>query len=186
MKKFPTCQLPPNCPWGEPTQPPRQIRPGIWLVRGEFQFGLALSMQRAASIEKKFPGFVPESYQWWSDDGDMAVVVAAFPKAFADRDCFWAYHKILSNALWEKRFLAVANLCQQTEVHQRSIKYAADNKRLFVRSEVLEDDGDAATLSVVRPADGHRVVIRVSSEWARQNKCYSEAEVSLLMIKPHD
>jgi hypothetical protein len=186
MKKFSASQLPINCPWGEPTEPPRQIRAGIWFVRSEFQFGVALSIQRAMSITKKFPGFEPESYQWWSDDGDMAVAVAAFPKAFADRDCFWAYHKILSNALWEKRFLGVANLCQQAEVHQRSIKYAADNKRFFVRSEVLEDDGDAATLSVVRPADGHRVVIRVSSEWARQNKCYSEAEVSLLMIKPHD
>lgn len=186
MITFSPCALPNDCPWGEPTEAPRQIRPGMWFVRAELQSGVALSFQRRFVVTRKFPGFRPESNHWWSDDGDMAVAIATFPDAFADRDCFWAYHKILSNALWEKRFIGVANLCHRTEVHQRSIKYAADNKRFFVRSEVLDDDGETVTLRVVRPSDGHAVAIRARRQWALENKCYSEAEVSLLLVAPND
>lgn len=182
--KFASVPFPGNCPWGQLEKTPSEIRPGIWFIHAELQRGVCLSLHRLVAIKKKFPKFFPENGRWWGEDADMAVVVAAFPKAFSDRYCYVAYHSILSNAQWEERFQHVADLCEGTEIHRRSVKYAADNKRFYARSEFLGVYGDQLKLRLVRESDGHAVIVLADREWAFENSLYSEAEVSMYLVAP--
>jgi len=181
---FGSIPRPDGCPWGRLEKSPCQIRPGIWFFHGDLERGVSLSIARVLAVRKRFPGFSPENIRWWADDADMAVVVAAFPKAFSGRSCYLAYHRILSNAQWEERFSYVADLCEGTEIQRRSLDFAANNKRFFTRSEVLGVDNDRLKLRLVRESDGHTVVVLAEREWALERSQYSEAEVSMYLVAP--
>lgn len=184
MSQFKTCKCPPRSPWGSPVKQTQEIAPGMWLWVCDLSGGLFLSRQRADSIEQVFPQFRPNHRNWWNEEEDMAVAIAAFHELFPDKACWIGYHSILSNAQWEKRFEHVASVCDDMEIKRRSMKYAADNKRFYICSSILESSEFFTKARMVRKADGHAVTVMYPTHLLEDNTYFSEAEVSMHLVAP--
>jgi hypothetical protein len=184
MSQFTACKCPPRSPWGKTIKPPLEVAPGIWQWVCDLSGGLFMSRQRSDAIEQIFPQFRPNHRNWWNEEEDMAVAIAAFHDLYDDRACWLAYHSILSNAQWEKRFEHVATECHDMEVKRRSMKYAADNKRFYICSSVIVYGNVLTEARMVRKADGHAVTVLYPTHLLEDNRFFSEAEVSMHLVAP--
>lgn len=184
MNQFTPCKCPPKSPWGKTIKPPMEVAPGLWLWVCDPGGGFFISRQRADAIEQVFPQFRPGHRNWWNEDEDMAVVVAAFPELFPEKMAWMAYHSILSNAQWEKRFEHVAEVCNDMEIRRRSMKYAADNKRFYICSSIIVHGNMLTEARMVRKADGHAVTVLYPTHLLEDNKFFSEADVSMYLLAP--
>ncbi len=121
-------------PWGV-ADTAREITAGIWSVGTREHGGIYISDERLKELHPAWRGFagMAESYQWFEEDQDWAIVALCFPDHFSDYLIYCAF-KCVRTIQYSKAPQRLISFLQSADgriLYSSAVKWEKENGLLF-------------------------------------------------------